>query len=43
LAEGYAVINLDVLQTMDRAIEIYEGMGYKQFGTHPYFVRLKGE
>jgi ribosomal protein S18 acetylase RimI-like enzyme len=43
LAEGYAVINLDVRETMDRAIEVYEGMGYKQFGAHPYSVRAKGE
>jgi len=43
LAEGYAVINLDVRETKDRAIEVYEGMGYEQFGLHPYSVRSKGE
>ncbi|NCO03784.1 MAG: GNAT family N-acetyltransferase [Alphaproteobacteria bacterium] len=43
LAEGYAVINLDVRETMTRAIEVYEGMGYVQFGLHPYSVRAKGE
>jgi ribosomal protein S18 acetylase RimI-like enzyme len=43
LAEGFAVINLDVRETMDRAIEIYEGMGYEQFGAHPYSVRSKGQ
>lgn len=43
LVEGYAVINLDVRETMERAIEVYEGMGYEQFGLHPYSVRAKGE
>ena len=43
LAEGYAVINLDVRETMERAIEVYEGMGYQQFGLHPYSVRAKGK
>lgn len=41
--EGYAVINLDVRETMERAINLYESMGYEQFGTHPYSVRAKGE
>lgn len=37
--KGYAVINLDVREHMTRAIEVYEGLGYTQFGTHPYSVR----
>ena len=43
VAEGYAVINLDVREHMDRAIKLYEAMGYEQFGLHPYSVRAKGE
>jgi len=42
-ADGYAVINLDVRKTMDRAIEVYESMGYVKFGEHPYSVRTNGE
>jgi len=42
-AEGFAVINLEVRETMTRAIEIYEGLGFLRFGTHPYSVRLTGE
>ena len=38
-ALGFAVINLDVRQTMSRAIELYESMGYIRFGEHPYSVR----
>lgn len=40
---GYAVINLDVRETMQRAIEVYEGLGYQKFGEHPYSVRVKGQ
>lgn len=36
---GYAVINLDVRKTMDKAIALYESMGYVRFGEHPYSVR----
>lgn len=39
-AEGFAVINLEVRETMSRAIEIYEALGYVRFGMHPYSVRL---
>ena len=38
--EGFAVINLEVRETMTRAIEIYEALGYVRFGVHPYSVRL---
>ncbi|MCB1530279.1 MAG: GNAT family N-acetyltransferase [Rhodospirillales bacterium] len=40
---GYAVVNLDVRETMDAAIRLYESMGYKEFGLHPYSVRVNGE
>ncbi|MBL4803888.1 MAG: GNAT family N-acetyltransferase [Alphaproteobacteria bacterium] len=41
--EGFAVINLEVRETLKRAIEIYEGLGYVRFGMHPYSVRVKDE
>ena len=41
--DGYAVVNLDVREHMERPINLYESMGYKQFGLHPYSVRAKGE
>ncbi len=43
LEQGFAVINLDVRETMVAAIQLYEGMGYEKFGTHPYSVRDGGE
>ena len=36
---GFAVINLDVRKTMDRAIALYESMGYVKFGEHPLSVK----
>lgn len=42
-AQGYAVINLDVRETMDTAVALYESMGYQCFGTHPYSVRIEGK
>lgn len=41
--DGYAVINLDVRDTMTQAISLYESLDYKQFGAHPYSVRAHGE
>jgi len=40
LAEGYSVINLDVRETQEAAIKLYESMGYVHFGTHPYYARV---
>ena len=40
---GYAVINLDVRKTMQKATDLYESMGYTRFGEHPYSVRVRGE
>ena len=41
--DDFAVINLEVRETMNRAIEIYESLGYVRFGMHPYSVRLERE
>ncbi|MEZ5918929.1 MAG: GNAT family N-acetyltransferase [Alphaproteobacteria bacterium] len=40
LEEGFAVINLDVRETMESAMALYESLGYVRFGMHPYYVRL---
>ncbi len=41
--DGYAIINLDVRKTMDRAIKLYESLGYVRFGEHPFSVKANGE
>ena len=38
--EGFSVINLEVRETMTRAIEIYESLGFERFGEHPFSVRI---
>lgn len=40
---GASVINLDVRETMDAAIKLYESAGYQQIGAHPYYARVNGE
>jgi ribosomal protein S18 acetylase RimI-like enzyme len=39
--EGFAVINLDVRETQDAAIALYESAGYVQLGVHPYYAKVK--
>jgi len=38
--EEFAVIDLEVRETHEDAIALYNSLGYTQFGTHPYSVRL---
>ena len=35
--EGFAVINLSVRETQARALEVYRGHGYVEWGTMPYY------
>ncbi len=43
LEEGFSVINLDVRETMEGAIKLYEDLGYTRIGEHPYYARVKNE
>lgn len=40
LKEGYAVINLDLRETQEAAISLYESTGYQLIGQHPYYARI---
>ena len=40
--EGFAIVNLDVRETQDAAIALYETLGYTRWGTHPYYARVDG-
>lgn len=42
-SEGFSVINLDVRETMERAIQLYETAGFTRIGTHPYYARVDGK
>jgi ribosomal protein S18 acetylase RimI-like enzyme len=41
-ALGYHVINLDVRETQEAAIRLYESLGYTRWGTHPVYARIQG-
>jgi ribosomal protein S18 acetylase RimI-like enzyme len=41
-AGGVRVLNLDVRETQDAAIALYESMGYVRWGEHPQYARVKG-
>lgn len=43
LEEGFSVINLDVRETMQSAIKLYESLGFIRIGEHPYYARVNNE
>lgn len=40
---GYSVMRLDVRDTQDRAIALYEGSGYRRWGTLDNYHKVNGE
>ena len=40
--DGATVMNLDVRETQEAAIKLYESEGYDQFGTHPAYAYVDG-
>jgi len=42
-AAGVAVLNLDVRETQEAAIQLYHSLGYRQWGTHPFYARVDGK
>ena len=41
-ALGYQVLNLDVRETQQPAIGLYERLGYERWGVHPSYARVAG-
>lgn len=41
--EGFAIVNLDVRDTQQAAIALYQALGYTRWGTHPYYARVDGK
>jgi RimJ/RimL family protein N-acetyltransferase len=39
---GLAVLNLDLRDTQRAAINLYESLGYRHWGTHPVYARVNG-
>ncbi len=42
-ALGYRVLNLDVRETQEAAIRLYETLGYHRWGEHPNYARVGGK
>ena len=40
---GYVVLNLDVRETQEAAITLYEASGYTRWGEHPLYARVAGK
>jgi len=40
--EGYKVLNLDVRDSQRAAIALYETLGYRLWGTHPFYAEAHG-
>lgn len=43
LKEGFSVINLDVRETQEAAIQLYESAGFSLIGAHPCYARVEGK
>ena len=42
-ALGHRVLNLDVRETQETAIALFEQLGYTRWGTHPAYARVRGQ
>jgi len=40
---GLLVLNLDLRDTQRAAIHLYETLGYRRWGTHPFYALVEGE
>jgi len=40
---GYHVLNLDVRETQEAAIQLYESLGYIRWGEHPEYALVRGK
>ncbi len=41
-SNGFTVVNLDVRETQEAAIKLYESMGYERYATHPAYAYVDG-
>jgi len=39
---GVTILNLDVRETQEAAIQLYQSLGYRHWGTHPHYARVDG-
>jgi ribosomal protein S18 acetylase RimI-like enzyme len=43
LKEDGLVLNLDVRETQEAAISLYESQGYTRYGSHPFYAKIDGD
>ena len=41
--DRFSLLNLDVRATQDAAVRLFESLGFRCWGTHPYYARVRGE
>lgn len=41
--EGFEVINLDIRETLNDAMTLYENLGYHRIGEHPHYAKVDGK
>ncbi len=41
-SDGFKLVNLDVRETQQAAINLYESLGYQQYGLHPHYAEIDG-
>lgn len=42
VADGFSMLTLDVRETQDAAIKLYESLAYKRWGSNPNYARVDG-
>ena len=42
-SQGFAMINLDVRATQERAIQSFEARGFSKYATNPFYARVEGD
>lgn len=40
--ENFTIINLDVRESQTRSVTLFESLGYRLFGRHPLYARVRG-
>ncbi|MGH6939767.1 N-acetyltransferase family protein [Hypericibacter sp.] len=40
---GAQVLNLDVRESQEAAIQLYQSLGYVHWGTHPHYAKVQGK